>query len=185
MKKLMLFASAVAMLASCSKELTEDVAPVQGPGKATIYADYAGPKDDSATRTHAEGVVEGNQKGYRIGWDNGDAIGVFDVIEDATSKEIKADDSNVYFGYNAMANEFNGNYGFLAGKTFVGYYPYKGGNKLTDGKLTLNIPASQQYRVIGAAETEKFSDGTFATNIAPAVGYGTYRRRRQQTPHDV
>ena len=158
MKKFLLFASAVALLAGCSKELTEEVTPVQVTGKSTIYATYDGGAD--ATRTHL--VPYGDK--YKIKWDAGDAVGVFNY-------DVKGDDANSFFAYTKgddKVGEFRGDMTLLDAKAYVAYYPYYSEAVIAeDGNLKIYIPAKQNYRTV----TDN-PDGTFAANVAPAVAYG-------------
>ena len=155
MKKILFFVSAVTLLASCSKEITEDVAaPVTG--KSTIYATYDG--GQSATRTTAAP----NGTSYRLLWELGDAVGVFDAVAE--------DETNAYFAYAGSDVAFNGDMGFLYAENYIGYYPYEKGRTIAkDGNITLTIPSTQNYRFNAIDETA----GSFAQNVAPAVAYGT------------
>ena len=154
MKKILFFASAVALLAGCSKEMTEDVAaPVTG--KSTIYATYDG--GQGSTRTTAEP----NGNSYRLLWELGDAVGVFDAVAE--------DDTNAYFAFAGSDVAFKGDKGFLYAENYVGYYPYEKGRKIDEnGNITLTIPAIQNYRFNAIDEAA----GSFAQNVAPAVAYG-------------
>lgn len=172
MKKFLLFASAVALFASCSKDVTEDIAPAQIAGKATIYASYEAPQPDAATRTHAEKKMNADgtpADGYDIVWDAGDAFGLFEAEKNSTS--------NVLFGCTSYdkstkTGTFVGNIGYLAGTTYVGYYPHEKDRKIdANGNITLTIPATQQYRFPGAGVDSFY--GSFAAAMAPAVAVAT------------
>ena len=154
MKKLLFFASAVAMLASCSKDLTADVAaPIEGNSK--IYADYNVGNPES--RTHAG--VEGNTFAYY--WDEADAIGVYaNEVGDATNAMFKNTSTSV-------KGEFTGSLQMVAGTEYVAYYPYSPTTKYTADGITLNILANQNYNFDGGA------NGSFAQGAAPAIATGT------------
>lgn len=160
MKKILLFASAVAMLASCSKDLTEDLAPAQVIGKSTIYASY---EDASVGGTRTEvGRVDGK---ITTTWDETDVLGVFNAKA--------GDDTNTPFVYAAVEagsakGEFKGDLDILAAGEYVGYYPWERDAEISeDGDITLTIPAKQNYRF-----NAKNTNGSFAANVAPAVAYG-------------
>lgn len=162
MKKILFFASAVALLASCSKELTESMSPAQADGKSTVIATFdAG---DDVTRSFATP----NGSKYDFTWEDGDALGIFNYNEDALE-----DDANAYFGYASAkegnAAEFKGDLGFLAKGQYVGYYPYADGREIDEvGNITLTIPTKQNYRF-----NAKSTAGSFAANVAPSVAFGT------------
>lgn len=154
MKKILFFVSAVTLLASCSKEITEEVA-VPVTGKSTIYATYDG--GQSSTRTTAEP----NGNSYRLLWEIGDAVGVFDAVAE--------DQTNAYFAYAGSNVAFNGDMGFLYAEDYIGYYPYEKDRAIDkDGNITLTIPSTQNYRFNAIDEAA----GSFAQNVAPAVAYG-------------
>ena len=159
MKKLLFFASAIALLASCSKDLTEDLAPAKVSGKSTVFATYD--SGDDATRT----VATPNNTSYKFTWEDGDALGVFNAVE--------KDEANAVFSYKGAtstdAGEFAGDLEFLADGNYVGYYPYADGRAIDEnGNITLSISKKQNYR-FNAPDTNA---GSFAKNVAPAVAYG-------------
>lgn len=133
------------MLASCSKDLTEDVAPsIQGDSR--IIASYEADSNVDS-RAHLE-----NRAAY---WDLGDALGVF---------AAKASDAtNAYFGYDGTA--FVGDLQMVKGNDFYAYYPWTSPKALSGTKLTLTIPATQYYN-------HKYAAGyaSFASGMVPAVG---------------
>ena len=156
MKKLFMFASAAALLAGCSQDLTEDLAPVQVAGKSTIYATYEVGSD--ATRTVARPNEDNT---FGIFWEAGDAIGVLNAKEGAKN--------NDYFGFSGQEGMFTGDTWFLEDGKYIGYYPHADGRTIgSNGEITLTIPAEQKYRSKKADTPE----GSFATNVAPAVAYG-------------
>lgn len=152
------------MLASCSKELTEEVAPVFG--KSTIFATYEA--DQGSTRS----VATPNQdNGYDFTWENGDAIGVFNAVS--------KDAANAHFGYTNIVDgvaEFQGDLDFLEDGEYVGYYPYEKDRELSVVNkldvITLNIPATQNYRFSSTHAKYDKTAGSFAANVNPAVAYG-------------
>ena len=144
MKKLLFFASAVAMFASCSKDLTEDVAPALS-GENAIYASY---EADSETRSHVDGTA--------AKWDNGDALGVFAAEA--------GDKTNAYFGYDGT--KFVGSLKQVKGEDIFVYYPWSRDMAFgaSDNKLTFEIPATQYYNHL---YTEGW--GSFVSGVVPAV----------------
>ena len=162
MKKLLLFASAVALLASCSKELTEDVsAPALG--KTKIVASYG--INGEETRTHLE-----NGKTYK--WDSGDALGVF-------VKKESGDDANAVFKFESTDDfgkgVFGGDFEMLDGEKYVAYYPYALGTELSsDGTINMVIPAKQNFNHQISAKVSEggMYAGSFTQNIAPGIGSG-------------
>ena len=151
MKKILFFASAIALLASCSKDMIEDVAAPSVLGDDTIIATY----DTPATRVHLEGTS--------FAWDEGDGIGVFAAdTKDAT---------NAYFGFKGMVDgkpNFKGDLKAIKGNEFYAYYPYSYGTTVANmNASTVNvglfIPATQYYNH-DAGET-----GSFSPASTPAV----------------
>lgn len=161
MKKLFFFASAVALLASCSKDLTEDVyteAPsISGNNKIT--ASYA---SGDATRSH----LDRNEKNkLEAAWDNGDALGVLAAVA--------GDESNASFGY-AGNNSFDGDLQSVKGRKFILYYPWDQSRKIsTDGTLNLIIPATQKYNHKASVKgnTDEGGHGSFSSGVVPSVAY--------------
>lgn len=151
MKKFLLFASVVAVLASCSKEMTEDLAAPTFEGTDTIYAGYAG---DETTRTYIDSYLQ-----YQ--WSAGDALGVFDAEAGMSAKSIQ-------FSW-VEGNKFSGSLKSFTGKTYFGYYPWNRATKLTtDGEIkNLYINDTQSYNFVN----EEAVHGTFAATEAPAVAY--------------
>ena len=145
MKKLFLFASAVALLASCSKELAEVVAvdPVIN-GSNKIVASY---ESDTETRSYFDGE--------RMAWNRGDALGVISQQDGS---------GNAYFGYDGTA--FYGDLMSVKGEAFYIYYPWKE-DKATKGNLNaveFTIPAVQKYNYLNSSKY-----GSFASGVVPAV----------------
>lgn len=161
MKKLLLCASAFAlMLGSCSKDDTE-VAPIEVKGKAAFSASMT-IGDGVSTRTHV-GAVDG---GYRYYWDKGDAIGasalgtsaVVPFIVDA-SKFENANDNVASVDFYPQGEDL----AYFGEESIYLAYPYDKAVKVSGSQgsevMNMTIPASQRYRA-----------NSFATMTAPAVG---------------
>lgn len=152
MKKLLLCASAFAlMLGSCSKDDTE-VAPIDVQGKLAFSAVMTIGND---TRTGA--VIEGGDLKYT--WDLGDMVGatvygqseVVPFINKTTDEASKT--ANFYYSKEDKA--------YLGGEKVYLAYPYEKDNIVdADGNIEMTIPATQRYRA-----------GSFAQMTAPAVAY--------------
>ena len=152
MKKLLLCASAFAlMLGSCSKDDTE-VAPVDAQGKLAFSAVMTIGND---TRTGV--AVDGNRLVYT--WDLGDMVGatvagqseVVPFINKTTEESAKY--ANFYYSKEDM--------NYLGGEKVYLAYPYDKDNTVdADGNIKMTIPAIQRYRA-----------GSFAQMTAPAVAY--------------
>lgn len=152
MKKLLLCASAFALLlGSCSKDDAE-VAPVDVQGKLAFSAAMTIGND---TRTGA--VVEGGNLKYT--WDLGDMVGatvknlseVVPFINQNTTKGSKT--ANFYYS----EEDFK----YVGGEEVFLAYPYEKDNKVdANGNINMTIPANQRYR-----------DASFAPMTAPAVAY--------------
>lgn len=150
MKKFLLFASAVALLASCSKDVTEDFAAPSLSGKSTVVANYV--DNEPATRTYTNGVS--------YFWSKGDALGLFDA-------EAESDKTNAQYAW-VEASKFEGDLKMLAGDTYYGYYPWSRGTEVKDDVIELYINAEQNYNHNEAVKV----NGSFAATEAPAVAYG-------------
>lgn len=151
MKKLLFFVSAVALLASCSKDLIEENATfLTETGKTKIVA-YNTVGND--TRTHLGEKTESGTYPYE--WDNGDALGLFNAKGD--------DDTNAYFGYSGTGNEFTGELEMLTGETYYAYYPWSRNVSLNGTSIEMFINAKQKY-------SHKYS--SFAATEAPAIATG-------------
>lgn len=146
MKKLFLFASAVALLAGCSKELAEVAAvdPVIN-GSNKIVASY---ESDAETRSYFNGE--------RMAWNSGDALGVISQ-EDGSG--------NANFGYGGEA--FYGDLMSVTGNDFFIYYPWKEDKNTTDlTSVKFTIPSKQKYNHLHSSDSKY---GSFASGIVPAV----------------
>lgn len=165
MKKLLLCASAFAlMLGSCSKDDTE-VAPIEVKGKAAFSASMT-IGDGVSTRTHVGAVVDGEDRYYRYYWDKGDAIGasalgtsaVVPFIVDA-SKFENANDNVASVDFYPQGEDL----AYFGEESIYLAYPYDKAVKVSGSQgsevMNMTIPASQRYRA-----------NSFATMTAPAVG---------------
>ena len=154
MKKLLLCASAFAlMLGSCSKDDTE-VAPVEVKGKVAFSA-VLPVGGENETRTHL------NEKGQYV-WDDGDMLGASvmggtEVVPFVADPNAEAGQTRVDFL--VVDNDLD----YLGAGPYYVAYPYDktvavaGSADAPTMKMT--IPASQRYRA-----------NSFATMTAPAVG---------------
>lgn len=146
MKKLLLFASAVAVLfSSCSTDNTADV--IGGEVKGAISATAAYQQED--TRTYL------NETG-KVFWSKGDALGVFGKAGVQTQFGLVS-------GEDTASGKFAGNTNFLkVGEPIFAYYPFNKNADLKDNKsIELEILAQQTY----------FKPGTFDAAQAPAYAY--------------
>lgn len=165
MKKLLLCASAFAlMLGSCSKDDTE-VAPIEVKGKAAFSASMT-IGDGVSTRTHVGAVVDGEDRYYRYYWDKGDAIGASALTNASAVIPFVVDESQLPEGEDVASVNFyplSEDLAYFGEQPIYLAYPYDksvhvGGS---DGAPTIDmtIPATQLYRT-----------NSFATMTAPAVG---------------
>ena len=162
MKKLLLCASAFAlMLGSCSKDDTE-IAPVEVKGKVAFSASMT-VGDGSTTRTHIDADATGNLKYY---WDDGDMIGASVVNGSEVVPFIVAQADAEKAKFVVVDEDLN----YLGAGPYYLVYPYdkdaQVGGSATAPTVDLTIPASQRYR-----------SNSFATMTVPAVGKidGDYR----------
>lgn len=152
MKKILLCASALAlMLGSCSKDDTE-VTPVGGTKDVAFKATMAIGND---TRISMDVDDSGNVKYL---WDFGDMVG-------ATVKglSVVAPFTNVAEpGYTAEFSALNeASVNYIGTENVYLVYPYKEGKTVdNDGNVEMTIPATQTYR-----------DNSFAQMVSPAVSF--------------
>ena len=173
MKKLFLFASAAALLAtSCSDDLgfkNQQQSVVEG--NTTLLAEF--PIDggsDIETRTE----LENNGTGKKYVWVGGDAIGVFNAYGDGTT--------NAKFSYSTTSGStatFIGDYMALAPDGLVAYYPYYSGANFDNetSELPLTISQYQNYNHMAVGNggfTLTPPSGSFSSGDAPAVAYGEF-----------
>lgn len=160
MKKLLFFASAIALLASCSKNLTEDVAAPEVKGTNKIVASY---EMNAETRAHFNGI--------KLAWDRGDALGVFaNTAVEAEEDDAKTTDkTNAYFGYDGTV--FYGDLMSVSGSNFYIYYPWNEGKKIEDNVITFTIPATQNFNhKNNGMAANGVAYGSFASGTVPAIG---------------
>ena len=176
MKKVLYYASAaILVLSSCAKEMTEPIAPVPSvEGNSSVIVSFN--LGDETTRTH----LSNGSKAYD--WDEGDVIGVYVAKDDdATNATFK------YAGMRETENgskvaEFKGQMQFLDNETsYIVYYPhtpadYKDGSapKVQKGeKIRMKIPETQFFNFDEKDAQDGDKSGSFAQNMAPAIGVGT------------
>lgn len=165
MKKLLLCASAFAlMLGSCSKDDTE-VAPIEVKGKAAFSASMT-IGDGVSTRTHVGDVVDGEDRYYRYYWDKGDAIGASALTNASAVIPFVVDESQLPEGEDVASVNFfplSEDLAYFGEQPIYLAYPYDksvhvdGSDKAPT--MAMTIPATQLYRT-----------NSFATMTAPAVG---------------
>lgn len=147
MKKILLFASAVAVLfSSCSTDSTSDVIGNEAKmGAVSATAAY----QQDGTRT------EWDNTNKQVLWSKGDAIGIFN-----------ADGVQVQFGLTEGAGtatgKFEGNKNYLTVKEpAFAYYPYDKNTTFADGVLSLEIAGEQTF----------LKADSWDAAMAPAIGY--------------
>lgn len=168
MKKLFFFASTAAVLATaCTDDLglKNNQGGLMAEGNTRIVATMS---IDEGTRTFLENDAD---KTYK--WSPGDAIGVYNAGEEGVTA--------VGFRYGQTtadgAAQFYGNLLDIPGEGDLYYavYPYPTGT-ITEGQITMTVPASQQYDRAQAADPSKWQfgnlTGSFNQFMAPAVAYG-------------
>lgn len=147
MKKLLLCASAFAlMLGSCSKDDTE-VTSVEVNGKIAFTASM---QIGNATRTHLEETLNG----FEYAWDNGDMIGATINGGDEVIPFIASGSGTGEIGFDWEEWDLN----YLGLPPYYLVYPYDKDAKVANYNVTMTIPSSQRYR-----------ENSFATMTAPAV----------------
>lgn len=152
MKKLLLCASAFAlMLGSCSKDDTE-VAPVEGTKDVAFKATMALGND---TRISMDVDDSGN---VNYVWDFGDMVGATVKGLDVVAPFTNVAKSGPTAEFSAL-NEASVNY--IGTENVYLVYPYKEGKTVdNDGNVEMTIPATQTYR-----------DNSFAQMVSPAVSF--------------
>lgn len=151
MKKLLLCASAFALLlGSCSKD-DADSAAVEVKGKVAFSASMT-IGEGVSTRTHLEpdGTV------YKYYWDDGDMVGA--TINNGTETEIVPFIVAKGGTEKAQFTVVDEDLAYLGDPTYYLVYPYDKSATVTDYNVNVTIPASQRYR-----------ENSFATMTAPAV----------------
>lgn len=168
MKKILLFASAAALVAtSCSDDL--GFKTQNGPlaeGNFEVLASYPmGEGSDAETRT-----TLGNNATKSYQWNDGDAIGVFPKTNGTTI--------NAMFRFSQSSGQqasFKGDMEAVDGTLCFGYYPYNQFSTInSDNTLTMGIAANQNYNHKAATDwTITNYSGSFSNGAAPAVAFGT------------
>lgn len=163
MKKLLFYASAVAVLfSSCSKDATEDVA-INNVGNKVFSASIA-VEDDGQQKTRMS-ITENEDREIVYVWNINDAVGVGsksqpaanilvnNTVEGETpSFAVGQEDLERWLGISENTDEANPMYV---------YFPYMPGTAFTDkGEIELTIPKEQRY-----------ANDSFYRNTVPAVGY--------------
>lgn len=172
MKKLFLFASAAAFIAtSCSDDLgfqdnSQPVAPAKG--NTTLYASFQMNEGDIETRT-----TLGNNASKSYQWNTGDAVGIYGVNSSVVSM------FSYIQGETGKPSVFNGDVDALYGDQFYGFYPYTQKPTIGTNEITMYINESQNYNHKLSALGEDYSlnppTGSFANGEAPAVAIGTLK----------
>lgn len=163
MKKLLFYASAVAVLfSSCSKDATEDVA-INNVGNKVFSASIA-VEDDGQQKTRMS-ITENEDREVVYVWNINDAVGVGsksqpaanilvnNTVEGETpSFAVGQEDLERWLGISENTDDANPMYV---------YFPYMPGTAFTDkGEIELTIPKEQRY-----------ANDSFYRNTVPAVGY--------------
>lgn len=156
MKKILFYASAIAvMFSSCSKDATEVTAPSLE-GQNVVFSAKIAVENDKSTRLYL------NEEGDYV-WNAGDGIGVsslennianvpaYTATETKTPNFVVDENDYRYFGDWKEGED-----------ALIAYYPYAPGNGPIDqtGKVTVSIPQNQRY-----------APNSFYKNTVPAVGY--------------
>ena len=130
MKKILLFASAVAVLfSSCSTDSTQDAIGIEAK-MGTITANAAYQQDGTRTYLDSEGNVV---------WSKGDALGVF-------AKGSSQVQFGLVKGEDTSSGTFAGNTNYLTeGEAVYAYYPYDRGADISGTNVTFEIAKKQTY----------------------------------------
>lgn len=155
MKKLLFYASAVAVLfSSCSKDVTEDIAVQAG---HEVFTASINIEDENQTRLHLE------EKTYM--WDVNDAIGVSSATVPEANIPVTASKAGQKPSFVVSENDYERWLDKVAKEGAANplyvYFPYQDGKAFDKGgNIELTVPAKQRYEV-----------GSFFRNEVPAVGY--------------
>lgn len=154
MKKLLFYASAVAVLfSSCSKDVTEDIAVQAG---HEVFTASINIEDENQTRLHLE------EKTYI--WDVNDAIGVSSATVEAANIPVTASEAGSVPSFVVSENDYERWLDATTNTTdknpLYVYFPYQDGKAFNDGKIKLTVPKTQRYEA-----------NSFFRNEVPAVGY--------------
>lgn len=155
MKKLLFYASAVAVLfSSCSKDATEDIAVQAG---HEVFTASINIEDENQTRLHLE------EKTYI--WDVNDAIGVSSATVEDANIPVTASEAGSVPSFVVSKNDYerwlNATEKTTDKNPLYVYFPYQDGKVFDeDGNIELTVPKTQRYEV-----------GSFFRNEVPAVGF--------------
>ena len=154
MKKLLFYASAVAVLfSSCSKDATEDIAVQAG---HEVFTASINIEDENQTRLHLEGA--------EYIWDVNDAIGVSSATVADANIPVTASKAGSVPSFVVSENDYNRWLDAVEkdeDNPLYVYFPYQDGKVFDeDGNIELTVPKTQRYEV-----------GSFFRNEVPAVGF--------------
>ena len=155
MKKLLFYASAVAVLfSSCSKDAIEEVAI--NVGGQEVFTASINIEDENQTRLHLE------EKTYI--WDVNDAIGVSSATVEDANIPVTASEAGSVPSFVVSKNDYerwlNATEKTTDKNPLYVYFPYQDGKAFDDGKIKLTVPKTQRYEA-----------NSFFRNEVPAVGY--------------
>ncbi|MBE6187355.1 MAG: hypothetical protein E7142_08410 [Rikenellaceae bacterium] len=154
MKKLLFYASAVAVLfSSCSKDATEDIA-INKAGNE-VFSVSLNTEEESTTRVTLSGST--------FVWDVNDAIGVATTEAPKANIMVSTSIGGTAPKFSVSEEDYTRWLDDVAttANPLMVYFPYKPGTEFAaDGKLTVNIPAKQRY-----------AHESFYKNAIHAVGY--------------
>ena len=155
MKKLLFYASAVAVLfSSCSKDATEDV--VINSGNKVFTASIA-MEDEQQTR-----MTVGDDNLYH--WQVNDAIGVASKAAGAANILVTNTVNGTMPSFSVSEEDYSRWLDVAEGVTEANplyvYFPFQPGTEFVDGEVSLTIPYEQRY-----------AEGSFYRNTVPAVGF--------------
>lgn len=154
MKKLLFYASAVAVLfSSCSKDATEDIAVQAG---HEVFTASINIEDENQTRLHLEGA--------EYIWDVNDAIGVSSATVANANIPVTASKAGSVPSFVVSKNDYD-RWLYAVEKDednpLYVYFPYQDGKVFDeDGNIELTVPKTQRYEA-----------NSFFRNEVPAVGY--------------
>lgn len=172
MKKLLFYASAVAVLfSSCSKDATEDVIIKSGNEvfSATILTE-----DESTTRVTLNGST--------YVWDVNDAIGVASEQAPDANIQVSTNVGGVSPKFSVATEDYTRWLEQFDNKdnALFAYFPYKAGTTFTnEGVVTINIPAEQRF-----APKSFYKNSIFAVGFAPAYN-GAEQELELTVPHSM
>lgn len=156
MKKLLFYASAVAVLfSSCSQDATEDVA-IQSSNK--VFTASIEMENEQQTR-----MTIGEDNKYH--WQVNDAIGVASKAESEANILVTNTVNGVMPAFSVSNEDYTRWLDVAEGTTSANplyvYFPYQPNTEFTaNGKVNLTIPAVQRY-----------AENSFYRNTVPAVGF--------------